>query len=273
MNLIIERLNGTQYSLEEYNVRTLDFVVDSPEPRVDSEQVEGLDGHIDLGATYAGRAMRGVFLMEATDTADYPLLRNEVFRIFQSREQFYVIDDREPGKRWLVRIAGKFSMDQVRKYGRFGVEFQSPRAYAESVGTSLTSMGFEQDGVWQVGQGLIDSTDLQYRHSTPTFSIYNPGDIAINPRNLPLKITYTGASTDLAIRNNTTGETWSYSGNTTASETLTIDRTRSLKNGVVNVFGDTNRKLLTLAPGWNEFALTGAEGDFTIEFDFRFYYV
>jgi hypothetical protein len=274
MNVIIERLNGTQYSLADYGVKTLDFVVDSPEPRADSEQAEGLDGHIDLGATYAGRTMHGDFMMQAVDTADYPLLRNEVFRIFQSREQFYVIDEREPGKRWLVRVDGKFSMQQVRVYGRFTVDFISPSAYAESVGTSLTSMDFEQDGVWQVGQGLVEADDLKYTHTTTTFSIYNPGDATVNPRNMPLVITYKGASTNLEIRNLTTLETWKYTGTTASTlETLAINGTRSLKNGVVNIFADTNRKLITLAPGWNSFDIGGTSGSFEVSFNFRFYYL
>jgi hypothetical protein len=89
---------------------------------------------------------------------------------------------------------------------------------------------------------------------------------------LPLKITFTGASTNLTITNTTTGDIWQYTGTTQAGDTITLDGVRSLKNGV-SVFGNTNRKLITIAPGWNNFTITGASGSFTISFDFRFYYV
>jgi len=271
-DLTIQRLNGATYKLSDYQIRTLDFVVDSPEPRTESEVIEGADGFVDCGTTYEGRTMRGEFMMEAYDMADYPLLRNEVFRIFESKSPFYLIDEREPGKRWLVKVASKFSHEQVRVFGRFTVEFQSSSAYSESISTTLTPKELT-DYPWQVGQGLIEADDMVYKHSTTTFSLYNAGDVAINPRRYPLVIKYKGASTNLQIRNLTTLDTWTYSGTTSASETLEIRRTRSLKNGVVNIFGNTNRKLITLAPGWNDFEIVGASGTFEISADFRFYYL
>lgn len=271
-DLTIQRLDGVTYLLSDYDVRTLDFVVDSPEPRTDSETIEGADGFEDLGTTYEGRTMRGEFLMQAADAEDYPLLRNEVFRIFASKQAFYLTDSREPGKRWLVKVAGKFSHEQVRVFGRFEVEFQSDSAYSESVNTTTTPFTLE-DYPWQIGQGLIEADDLDYVHSTTTFSIYNAGDVEVNPRRVPLVITYTGASTNLQIKNLTTLDTWTYTGTTTASDNLSINRTRSLKNGVVSVFANTNRKLITLAPGWNDFELVGASGAFEISMDFRFYYL
>lgn len=271
-DLTIQRLNGTTYKLSDYDVRTLDFVIDAPEPRTDSEIIEGADGFVDLGTTYEGRTMRGEFLMQAADTEDYPLLRNEVFRIFASKEAFYLIDSREPGKRWLVKVAGKFAMEQVRVFGRFEVEFQSASAYSESINTTTTPFTLE-DYPWQIGQGLIEVDDLDYVHSTATFSIYNAGDVEVNPRRMPLVIKYTGASTNLQIRNLTTLDTWTYTGVTTASDNLSINGTRSLKNGVVSVFANTNRKLITLAPGWNDFELVGASGPYEISYDFRFYYL
>lgn len=271
MNLTVTRLNGTVYSLSDYGIKTLDFVIDSPSPRHESEIIEGADGFIDMGTTYDGRTMRGSFMMYAVDLADYPLLRNEVFRMFASKEAFYIVDDREPGKRWLVKVASSFSMEQMRKFGRFEVEFISASAYAESSVNTLTPFTFE-DYPWQVGQGLIESDDLVYKHTTASFRIYNAGAITVNPRKMALVITYKGASTNLRIKNNTTLDEWSYTGSTGSTETLAINGVRSLKNGVVSVFANTNRKLVTLAPGWNEFVLTGTSGSFEISFDFRFYY-
>ncbi|QHA38506.1 hypothetical protein D5E69_14185 [Rossellomorea marisflavi] len=75
------------------------------------------------------------------------------------------------------------------------------------------------------------------------------------------------------MRNVTTSDVWRYTGTTGSADRLAIAGTRSLKNDVVNVFRDTNRKLIRLAPGWNDIRLTGASGSYSVEFDFRFYYL
>lgn len=271
MDLIIERLSGQSYTLSEYRIKTLDFVVDSPEARADSETAEGLDGFIDLGATLAGRTMHGEFLMDAGHTSEYTKLRNEVFRIFQSREAFYLRDEREAGRRWLVRVDGVFSPAQVIRYARFTVDFVAASPYAESVAGSLDAFKYHEYPLAALVQGAVLPADLNYRHTTASFRVYNPGDVAVDPRTMPFTITYKGASTNIQIRNTTTLDTWAYTGSTVLADRLAIVRTRSLKNDVVPIFGSTNRKLITLAPGWNDFTLTGATGSYEIAFDFRYY--
>jgi phage-related protein len=270
MNVIITRLNGATYSLADYGIKTLDFAVDAPAPRTITEEIDGRDGLIELGTTYDARKIRASFYFRAFDGPDFPLLRNEIFRIFASRESFYVTDDRESGKRWLVKSDG-FSVEQLMaNKGRFDVEFTALSPFAESVGTTLNPFTFDAE-LWQIGQGL-EADDLQYVHNTPSFRVFNAGDIAIDPRERPLKITFSGASTNLAITNETTGDSWQYTGTTQAGDTITLDGVRALKNGT-SIFGATNRKLITIAPGWNDFTITGASESFTISFDFRFYYL
>lgn len=126
--------------------------------------------------------------------------------------------------------------------------FSSPSPYAESVKST------------------------SYTFTTTTFRVFNAGDIDIDPRVLPLKITFTGASTNLTITNQTTGDTWQYTGTTQTGDTITLDGVRSLKNGA-SIFRNTNRKLITIKPGWNKFIIEGTTGAFTISFDFRFYYL
>jgi hypothetical protein len=110
-----------------------------------------------------------------------------------------------------------------------------------------------------------------YTHSTTSFKIYNAADgVTIDPRVVPLLITFTGASTNLQIKNLTTGDVWAYTGTTTASNTIKLDGIRSLKNNT-SIFANTNHQVITLAPGYNDFQIVGATGSFTISFSFRFY--
>jgi phage-related protein len=267
----VQRKDGTIYDLEQYGIRTKDFIVSAPSLRHVTEEIEGRDGVVDIETTEGARTITCLFKMRAVDMADFPLLRNEIFRIFRSKESFYLIDRREPMKRWEVKCQDAYDIEQKYVYGDFTVTFVCYKGYAESIGTTLDPFTFDVE-LWQIGQGLLESDDLIYTHTTTSFRIYNAGDIDIDPRVLPLKIEFTGASTNLTITNQTTGDTWQYTGTTVDGDTITLDGVRSLKNGS-SIFGQTNRKLITLKSGWNDFTITGATGAFTISFDFRFYYL
>lgn len=273
-NFKIVTKSGVEYDMSgDFGVLVRSFSISSPTPEIQTEKLENTSGLVRLGKTWGPRRLSALCSFFPTDIEDLALFRNELFRVLMNPEPFYLIADAEPGKRWFVEVDGTWTPEKLGYYGEFSLEFISYSPYAESVGTSLTSMDFEQDGVWQIGQGLIETDDLKYTHTTPSFSIYNPGDVTVNPRNMPLVISYKGPSTNLLIWNTTTLEYWEYTGTSNTLETLTINGTRSLKNSVVNIFGDTNRKLVTLAPGWNDFQIEGTSGSFEIKFDFRFYYL
>lgn len=268
-NFKVIRQNGEEYDLSELGILTNSFIIDAPITKHYRDVIGGRDGFVDNGTTYDGRTMRARCTMIANDFLDYDLLRNEIFKLFDSKESFYIVRDSEPGKRWLVKYDGTYSMARLTDVlGEFEIPFISPSAYAESIGTTLDPKTFGV-GLWQVGQGLI-ADETMYTHTTNSFSIYNVGDVEINPRFIPLAIIYQGASENLKLRNETNGTEWQYTGTTVSTDTITLDGIRSLKNGV-SIFGDTNRKLITLEKGRNDFTLTGASGSFSISFDFRFY--
>lgn len=267
--IFVETLNGAKINLEDIGLVPLKFIIDSPSPRHNFEIVEGRSGHLDMGTTLDGRTMRVECLLKAKDMYDYSLLTNEVFKIFNALTEFYLIHAYEPKKRWKVKTAQSYTPERLNiRNGIFTIDFISPSPYAESYGTTLDPFTFTGEK-WQVGQGLI-SEDLKYVHNTNTFSIYNGSDIDLDPREFHLKIKYQGASNNLTIKNLTTGDEWKYNGSSGANDTILLDGVRSLKNSLT-IFGQTNRKLITLKQGWNDFTLTGTSGSFLISFDFRFY--
>ncbi|EJQ77816.1 phage tail family protein [Bacillus toyonensis] len=270
MGLIIQRINGQPIDISNYNLRLVEFDPDSPEYKTRYEEVEGADGAIDLGATIGTRKLKAVCKVSARDMYDIALLRNEIFQLFQSKEAFYLIDKREMGKRWLVRV-DPYTISTLR-YARSEVTLQFTAAFpfAESIGTTLTPLDIDL-GLWQIGQGLTFE-EPKYVHSTSTFRIYNAGNVSLNPRRMPLLITFKGASTNLKIKNKTTGDEWSYTGNTSVNDTIRLDQVRFTKNSL-SIVRDTNKKLITLNSGFNDFEITGATGAFSISFDFRFYYL
>ncbi|MDA1636523.1 phage tail family protein [Bacillus cereus] len=272
MCLIIQKLDGKVYNLLDYDIRVLNYTLSSSNFVTTYEEVEGYDGAIPIRTDGKQRISQADCFFMARDSYDYVLLRNEIFKILASKEYFYLIDVREPGIRSYVRAQSFDPQQVISKAGMFQVTFESPRTYRESVGKTTDPFTFDSN-LWQIGQGLI-AEDTKYSYNTPSFRIYNGGDAIINPRSMPLKIVYTGRSNKLGIKNATTGDIWNYSKDTTLDNSqIVLDGIRTYRPGIGSIFKDTNYGLITLKPGWNDFILTGAIGNFKIEFDFRFYYL
>ncbi|WP_242305802.1 phage tail family protein [Bacillus cereus group sp. BfR-BA-01451] len=270
--LIIQKLDGKVYNLLDYDIRVLDYTLSSSNFVTTYEEVEGYDGAIPIRTNGKQRMSQANCFFMARDSYDYVLLRNEIFKIFASKEYFYLIDVREPGIRSYVRAQSFDPQQVISKAGMFQVTFESPRTYRESVGKTTDPFTFDSN-LWQIGQGLI-AEDTKYTHNTTSFRIYNAGSVTIDPRSFPLKITYKGISNNLSIKNVTTGNLWSYTGSTASeNDVITLDGVKSYRTGIGSIFKDTNWGLITLKDGWNDFILTGTAGSFEIKFDFRFYYL
>jgi hypothetical protein len=251
-------------------IKCLSFEKESLSSQNDYETLEGRHGLIPLSTTFGGRPMRALFYVQDSDYLSYQLLKDEIFRLFATESEMILIDSRHPGKRWSVIVSNSFGIENLNtRSGKFEVEFLSSSPFAESVGTTLDPLTFDVEK-WQTGQGLI-LDETMYTHSTTSFKIYNAADgVTIDPRVVPLLITFKGASNNLQIKNTTTGDTWSYTGTSNGSDTIKLDGIRSTKNNL-SIFRNTNKKIIKLAPGYNYFQLVGASGNFSINFAFRFY--
>jgi phage-related protein len=262
--MILETIDGVRYDLSDFGLKLLTFEIDSLSTRVESEFLDGRDGHIDIETLHEGRSLRASFLMRAENHLDYIPLRNEIFRLFNSRNHYYLINPNEPKRRWKVKSSSKFSLEKISlKTGKLDLSFQSQSPYAESVSSTLNPNDYFQ----------VDTKNpIQYSFDEASFSVWNDGDVDVDPREVPLKIIFKGESNGLIIRNITTGDEWKYNGTTLATDSLVLDGIKSSKNGL-SIFGATNRKLLTLNPMWNDFEVLGTNGPIEISFDFRFYYI
>lgn len=253
-------------------VRPLDIYISSINKNRVSESVEGRNGIITKGITRQNRSIEVHIGIFANDTRDYRLLRDEVFFFFDD-DVFYISERYEKGKRYKVTTLQSYIPERLNQriaQARFTLELVD-LPFAESIGTSMYPRTFDS-GFWQVGQGL-KVEDLKYAHDTNTFSIYNAGNVTVDPVDgMMLEITYQGASDGLEIKNITTGETWLYNGESGENDTIFFDGIQPLKNDL-NIFRDTNRRIITLAPGWNDFELSGTIAEFLISFNFRFYYL
>lgn len=269
-DFIVQRMDSSApVRVSDWGIFVHTFQIDSPFASSETEDLPGRPGSLGMGATLRKRTMRAECTMVALDHYDYELLRNEIFKLFRPDKPFYIIRDAEPGKQWLINEMSVYTPVREQKKGRFTLEFTSYSPFAQSIGTTQDSFTFDSE-LWQIGQGLLID-DLVYKFSTSSFQVYNAGDETVNPRDMDLIIEYKGASTNLSIKNETTGDEWKYTGISNSGDTIKLDGIRTTKNNL-SIVRNTNKKLISLAPGWNDFILTGTSGSFEITFDFRFHY-
>lgn len=273
---LITRLDGTQFDLKPIGIWAKDFIVSAPNYRHVTAQVAGANGLVVQETTFGERTITMPVRIRPVDFPDYALMRDMLFSILRSDEEFFISDDREPGKQWLVRCTSFSDLQQLGPYGDTSIVFTCYRGFAESVGDTLNDPITMDSDKWQmVGGGLPMDRDLNFSPTTNQFSIYNGGDIAIDPTDSSQPdfiITFKGTSSGLTIMNETTGDQFIYNGTTSSSDILTLKNVQVLKNGVSD-YGNSNGQAITLAPGYNNFTISGTSGSFEIDFQLKFLYL
>lgn len=254
--LRIIRQNGEQFELPDI-MQIKQFDVSSPDPETNETKIPGVDGHIDNGTTYKGRniVIGGNILVDThSEEKD---VRRELFKIFESKKFFYLIEYGEDTKRWRVKLEGSFDINKI-----------SPIFFSVSIKLKSSSpYSFN-------AQSTIERNPVEFTKNNNTFSIYNDGDVIIDPKKWysDLVITYKGASSNLNILNDTTGDSFTYLGDTVEGDVLMIQNLRFLKNNNSET-RNTNLKLIQLVPGQNDFVVSGTQGIFEISFEFKELYL
>lgn len=273
--MIIEFLNGQKIDLEtQYNCKLLKPFVPSVSR---SPSFSSVDGRAPI-MTHVGRkerSLRADLMIRSYDIIDFYMLRDELNELFFREKTFYIINKKLPFKRWLVTMASE--IDIVGEYARlnkFPINFLCVNEYAESIGTSICLHNKKEWDVdlWGWGMGLDWDKEYKYIHNTNSFVIDNIGNITIDPREHELEIIVKAtAESYLQIKNETTNDVYRYNKSLTPSDTLVLSNIRTLKNNISG-FKDTNKKLITLARGQNEFTVEGGTIQ-SIAFNFRFLYM
>lgn len=272
MNVYLEKADGTRINSDDYNMIIQSWELSAPEFEHSHEDI-GIGGFYDMGTKLKSRkaAMGGIYT--AIDGGDNVLLQNEIIQAFDVRHMYKIIDSRNKGLFLLGKIANAFTPKQKRAvYGEFDIDFIC-QPFRYSYGTSLTPLTFDSEA-WMLGQGLNVDPNA-YRFTTANFTVQNIGTEEIDKSKYPfdyMTIEFKGASTNLKIKNNTTGQEWSWTGTTAAADTIKLDGVMSFKNNL-SIFHNSNRKVIKLKPGANSFTVTGATGSFELKFDLRFKYL
>ena len=296
MDLEVIKQNGEKFLLSDYDVVVQDIKIYSIPMLHNRQRIDGFDGSLSYGTEYGDRKIEVTATFIAKDLHDYAHLRDELFNLLNDSNGYYIrelrrlnkkqyefIDLNEKpkektgtdnsyvnGKQYYVELDGDFEFEQDDVYGSTTINFKtSGLPFAESIYTTKELNDTGYDALVEK-YGLVDSINsdnTKYKFTERNFTVWNAGNVTVEPETMYLKITATGTNGALEIRNKTTGDTFKV--NAEFGGTLIIDGMSTILNSV-NVFRDTNKRFISLATGKNDFEVIGEFNDITI--DFRFYY-
>ncbi len=269
-----ENINEIKYPV---GVTPLDILVSSIERERYEENIKGIPGPIDYGFDFKEREITLKFQMEHYhDTFDFRLQRDELYNIFSSHNHLYVSDDLVPTRVIKLQVDGQFTPE------RYGYWYSTLEVTGKTTGlpfwrTKYTTQDIETKGFEAIAEqfGLADGLNIDYPKYTFTenkFTVWNGGNVTLDPRNMPLKIKIKHLLTDgnFKLTNKTTGETFEYYAPRTGN-TVDLDGVQAFVGYQLNRLRETNRKYISIVPGINEIEYSGGTMD-DIQFDFPFYF-
>ena len=257
-------------------ITPLDFLVSSIERERYEETVNGIPGTIDYGFDFKDREITLKFQMEHYhDTFDFRLQRDELYNIFSSNNHLYVSDNLVPTRIIKLQVDGQFIPE------RYGYWYSTLEVTGKSVGlpfwqTKYTTEKIEAKGYDAIYErfGMADGINqdmANYRFQSSVFSVWNGGNVTIDPRQMPLniRIWHSTSKGNATIENLTTGDKVIVYREHTNSYINLIGAKVMLAD--TNWLRESNRQYITLAPGENKIRISNTNFS-DVTFDFPFYF-
>lgn len=229
---------GRRISLSALGLKALRLEVQPPAYETTLEETEGPGAEI-VSRRLTPRNMTAFFWLEKKDGQTLRDARNALFAYLGSLGVFYISDT--PGRRWRV-YTDEWNLEPIN-------------AHTLAIDIPLIAAA-----------GVSESTNLVTRRYEEFPAVFrNNGSWPIDPRQFgELRISYSGASENLEVLNETNGTRWKVVGSTLDSDTLALQGVKRIRNGAP-LLGQTNRELITLAPGANVLRVTGGAGVLEIQ--------
>ena len=240
------------------------------------DTVDGRPGVVDYGFNYTDRPVSLFLRIKAADKIDFRLLRNEVFATFDVGSAFYVAESDVPSRVLKVVVDESYIPDRLtEEYADFDINCRTlDSVFWES---KYTTLELHDSGYAHSAEkyGLVDNIDdekVQYRFTSNNFTVYNAGNVTVEPESMMLNIIVNAVQSDnnFTIRNKTTGEEIVLKRASAGSHFRIQGMVISL-GSITNVFRDTNRRFISLAPGDNQFEILNGTFE-EIRFEFKFLY-
>lgn len=243
-------------------------------------EMQGTDGVLFSDVNYGPYNITLNFSYLATDVRDTRMMKQQMRNILFVKDPYYLYHSDAPGLKYAVYAEEINHEETMSNLNTFSVTFNVYKGYSESYRDTGDIKLLQE--YTQFGQGLETDDNMQYKHNTKVFKIFNGSTEAIDPtlrHKLIIKANM-DAPNGFKIVNKTTSKTISSGLVTNVFEyKKAIKRSQTfLLNGVypyVNnkrVGVDTNYGYITLAKGMNDIEIQG-DGIEKIDIEFIFNYI
>ena len=239
----------------------LDIFVGSIAKERATETIEGRSGIVDYGTNYVDRSVELSMWINSSDTTDYRLLRNELYALFDTGNAFYIEETRVPSRVLKVAVDESFIPDRLT-IRNASVDVTCRTLDSVFWETKYTTLELHDSGYSATAEkyGLVDNIDdekVKYRFTSNNFTVYNAGNVTVEPESMRLHIFVASTTGDsITIKNNTTGESFTLNRKMNARHIQVNGMI--VTDGTTQVFRDTNKRFISLAPGDNNITVTGA---------------
>lgn len=258
-------------------VLPLDFLVSAIAKERYIETVNGIPGDVNYGFDYKDREVTlNFWLRHFHGEHDQKLLKSELYAMLDSQPYFYVSDDRLPSRVLKLAVDEPYLPDRIN-----GSNISTLEVKCQIIGlpfwrTKYTTQDIEKEGYEALAEefGMADGINqdmANYRFQSSVFSVWNGGNVTIDPRqmHLDIRIWHSTSKGNATIENLTTGDKVIIYREHTDSFINLIGSKVMLAD--TNWLRESNRQYITLAPGENKIRISNTNFS-DITFDFPFYF-
>lgn len=258
-------------------LKPLDFLISSIEKERIEESIDGIPGSIDYGFNYKSREITLTFWLKYKHGEhDYHLQKSEIYHMLDQFEYFYISNDNVPSRIIKITIDEAYIPERIQASNFARLEVSARVSGLPFWRTKYTTQELNDEGYTAIVDkyGTADNIHIdhtKYTYKTNEFTIYNSGNVTIDPRNMELliKLRYVNSPGNFTIENVTTGEKFVYKSAINNNH-LTIDGIK-VNVGVYNRLRDSNRQFISLVKGVNKIKIYNGTFE-EIKFDSLFYY-
>ena len=171
-------------------VKPLDIFVSSVNKRRLTEEFEGRSGALNYGYDYGERSVDLSLWLEAHDTMDYRLIRNELYAFFDTHDVFYIEETRVPSRVLKVAIDESYIPERINQT-HSSVEISCRTLDSVFWESKYTTLDLHDTGYSATAEkyGLVDNIDdekVKYRftpdliHTDFTSDLFENGSIFLS---------------------------------------------------------------------------------------------
>ncbi|WP_253620695.1 phage tail domain-containing protein [Bacillus amyloliquefaciens] len=221
--------------------------------------------------TYSSRKVTVEIYLNSKIHNNFYMFRHQLYALLVKPFAYYISTDLWPNRRFLVTCDGNFSISKEKEktHAVFSVEFTNITGMAESKYSTKTAQTQSGEN-WNIGMNLQSDDNLAYYFKNQKrFSVFNSGDVQINPLDHAYNVLLNAKGKNVTLINHTNGEKLTIEQELKKSQQVSFLKQYALLN---NKPIKTSGRLPNLEIGWNEFEVQNTD-DFVIEFDTRLYYL